>query len=223
MPPQIVALVGRPDSGKTTMLEKLIPALNRRGYRIGTVKHHVHRFEMDREGKDTWRHKQAGAHVVALSSPTGLGVIRDVDHDQAIEELIERYYYDVDLVIAEGYKSTGLPKIELFRRAAHATPLENRDRTWVAMISDSKPIKDLTHFGLTDIEEIADFLITNFIDQPHRPATTMLVDGKPVALNSFVESFIGRAVGGMTASLKGCRNAREITITIRTGPDDAKR
>ncbi|MFN2365578.1 MAG: molybdopterin-guanine dinucleotide biosynthesis protein B, partial [Desulfurivibrionaceae bacterium] len=179
--------------------------------------------EMDREGKDTWRHKQAGAQVVALSSPTGLGVIRDVDHDQAIEELIERYYYDVDLVIAEGYKGTALPKIELFRRAAHTAPLENRDRTWIAMISDSEPIKDLPHFALSDIEGIADFLIASFIEQPHRPATTMLVDGKPVALNEFVESFIGRAVGGMTASLKGCRNAGEITITIRTEPGDAKR
>ena len=101
MTAKIIALVGKPDSGKTTLLEKLLPELNRRGYRIGTVKHHVHKFEMDKEGKDTWRHKQAGASTVALSSPTGLGIIRDVDHDQAIEELLDRYYYDVDLVIAE--------------------------------------------------------------------------------------------------------------------------
>ncbi|MDF1577177.1 MAG: molybdopterin-guanine dinucleotide biosynthesis protein B [Desulfobulbales bacterium] len=223
MAPQIVALVGRPDSGKTTLLEKLIPELNRRGYRIGTVKHHVHRFEMDREGKDTWRHKQAGAHVVALSSPTGLGVIREVARDQAIEELLDRYYYDVDLVIAEGYKSSALPKIEIFRSEVHKTPLENRDQTWIAMVSDTETASDLPHLALTDIPAIADFLVDNFIAAPVRPTTTLLVDGKPVALNGFVESFLARTVAGMTASLKGCRNAGEITITIRPGPDDAER
>ncbi len=221
MPPQIIALVGKPDSGKTTLLEKLIPELNRRGYRIGTVKHHVHQFEMDRQGKDTWRHKQAGAVTVALSSPTGLGVIRDVDHDHAIEELLDRYYYDVDLVIAEGYKSTGLPKIELFRRAAHQEPLPNCDQTWVAMISDTTPKTDLPCLNLDDVAGIAEFLIENFISKPQPAAASLLVDGRPIPLNSFVESFIDKAIRGMTTSLKGCENAKEITITIRPGKVNA--
>ncbi|MEN8134906.1 MAG: molybdopterin-guanine dinucleotide biosynthesis protein B [Thermodesulfobacteriota bacterium] len=223
MPPQIIALVGKPDSGKTTLLEKLIPELNRRGYRIGTVKHHVHQFEMDRKGKDTWRHKQAGARTVALSSPTGLGIIRDVDHDHAIEELLDRYYYDVDLVIAEGYKSTALPKIELFRSGAHQEPLPNRDETWVAMISDTTPETDLPCLNLTDVAGIAEFLIENFITRTAAAAATLLVDGKPIPLNSFVESFIGKAVQGMTTSLKGCADAREITITIRPGKTNVNR
>lgn len=220
MPPSIIALVGKPDSGKTTLIEKLIPELNLRGYRIGTVKHHVHGFEMDREGKDTWRHKKAGAKVVALSSPTGLGVIRDADHDHAIEELLGRYYYDVDLVIAEGYKSTSLPKIEIFRSSVHQSPLEHRDKSWLAMISDIDPGVDLPLLALTDIPGIADFLVDNFIDRPAAAGVDLLVDGKPVPLNSFVESFIRKAVQGMTASLKGCEGGREITITIRPDQSD---
>lgn len=223
MLPQILALVGRPDSGKTTLLEKLLPELNLRGYRIGTIKHHVHQFEMDRPGKDTWRHKQAGASTVALSSPTGLGIIRDVDHDQAIEELLDRYYYDVDLVIAEGYKSTALPKIEIFRRDTHKSPLENRDETWVAMISDATPVSDIPCFDLADIAGIADFIVANFISSRNIPAATLLVDGKPVRLNSFVEDFMCKSIQGMTASLKGCENAGEITITIRPGKPDVDR
>jgi molybdopterin-guanine dinucleotide biosynthesis protein B len=223
MPPQIVALVGKPDSGKTTLLEKLLPELNRRGYRIGTVKHHVHQFEMDRKGKDTWRHKQAGARTVALSSPTGLGIVRDVDHDHAIEELLDRYYYDVDLVIAEGYKSTALPKIELFRSDAHQEPLPNRDETWVAIISNTTLVTDLPCLDLADVAGIADFLIENFITKPNRPAATLLVDGKPIPLNPFMESFIRKAVQGMTTSLKGCEHAKEITITIRQGKTNADR
>jgi len=216
MPPQIIALIGKPDSGKTTLLEKLIPELNQRGYKIGTVKHHVHQFEMDRKGKDTWRHKQAGARTVALSSPTGLGVIRDVDHDHGIEELLDRYYYDVDLVIAEGYKSTALPKIEIFRPAAHKSPLIDRDETWVAMISDTPMATNIPCLALTDIAGIADFLIDNFINKSQIPASTLLVDGKPITLNSFVGSLLSKTILGMTASLKGCENAKEITITIRS-------
>ena len=216
MAPPVIALVGKPDSGKTTLLEKLLPELNRRGYRIGTVKHHVHEFEMDREGKDTYRHKKAGAHAVALSSPTGLGVIRDVDHDHAIDELLDRYYYDVDLVIAEGYKATSLPKLELFRKDAHSAPLGNRDETWVVMISDSEPDPDLPHLKLDDIPAIADFIVTHFIQGKTKRVATLLVDGKPVRLNSFVESFIRKAILGMTSSLKGCDNAKDISITIRS-------
>ncbi|MBU0674266.1 MAG: molybdopterin-guanine dinucleotide biosynthesis protein B [Proteobacteria bacterium] len=219
MTPPIIALIGRPDSGKTTLLEKLIPELSGRGLRIGTVKHHVHGFEMDREGKDTWRHKRAGARVVALSSPSGLGVIRDVDHDHGIGELIDRYYHDVDLVIAEGYKRTALPKIEIFRSTAHQEPLSHRDNTWVAMVSDRVGEWDLPTFKLNDITGLADFIITRFMARTSRPKATLLADGTPVPLNDFVETFLRQAVQGMVTSLKGCREAREITITIRNDPN----
>jgi molybdopterin-guanine dinucleotide biosynthesis adapter protein len=214
MPP-VIAFIGKPDSGKTTLLEKLIPELRRRGYRIGTIKHHVHTFEMDKPGKDTWRHKQAGAATVALSSPTGLGIIRDVDGDLTIEELVGRYFGDTDLVITEGYKRLRLPKIEVFRRALHADPLPDRDETWVAMVSDTQGPEDLPCFALDDAAGLADFLETRFIKPFPRQKTSLLVNGQPVYLNSFVESFLRQAITGMTCSLKGCQNPREIIISIR--------
>lgn len=219
MPP-VIAFIGKPDSGKTTLLEKLIPELRRRGHRIGTIKHHVHTFEMDKPGKDTWRHKQAGASTVALSSPTGLGIIRDVDGDLTIEELVGRYYGDIDLVIAEGYKRLGLPKIEVFRSALHDTPLPDRDDTWVAMVSDTPGIDGLPCFGLDDVVGLADFLEERFIKPFPRQKTSLLVNGQPVYLNSFVESFLRQAITGMTCSLKGCENPEEIIITIRQGPPE---
>lgn len=219
MPP-VIAFIGKPDSGKTTLLEKLIPELRRRGYRIGTIKHHVHAFEMDKPGKDTWRHKQAGANTVALSSPTGLGIIRDVDEDLTIEELVGRYYGDTDLVIAEGYKRLGLPKIEVFRSALHDAPLPDRDDTWVAMVSDTAGVNGLPCFGLEDIAGLADFLEERFIKPFPKQKTSLLVNGQPVQLNSFVESFLRQAITGMTCSLKGCQDPREIIITIRQGPPE---
>jgi len=219
MPP-VIAFIGQPDSGKTTLLEKLIPELRRRGYRIGTIKHHVHTFEMDKPGKDTWRHKQAGASTVALSSPTGLGIIRDVPGDLTIEELVGRYYGDIDLVITEGYKRLGLPKIEVFRRALHGEPLPDRDKTWVAMVSDAPGPEDIPCFALDDIIGLADFLENRFIKPFPRQKTSLLVNGQPVYLNSFVESFLRQAITGMTCSLKGCQDPREIIITIRQTPTE---
>jgi len=222
MPP-VVSFVGKPDSGKTTLLEKLIPVLNRRGYRVGTIKHHVHRFEMDKPGKDTFRHKKAGARVVALSSPTGLGVISDTDGDSDVEFLAARYFGDVDLVIAEGYKRLALPKIEVFRAALHPEPLAHRDETWVAMVSDVPATDALPRFDLEDCEGLATFLIETFI-APAVPAaggkTSLLVDGAAIPLNAFVEGFLRRTIIGMTSSLKGCRNPGKITITITDDPAD---
>ncbi len=219
MPP-VIAFIGKPDSGKTTLLEKLIPELRRRGYRIGTIKHHVHTFEMDKPGKDTWRHKQAGASTVALSSPTGLGIIRDVDEDLSIEELVGRYYGDIDLVITEGYKRLPLPKVEVFRSALHDEPLPDRDETWVAMVSDTTGLTDLPCFGLDDVIGLADFLEARFIKPFPRQKTSLLVNGQPVYLNTFVESFLRQAITGMTCSLKGCQDPQEIIITIRQAPSE---
>jgi molybdopterin-guanine dinucleotide biosynthesis adapter protein len=212
--PPVVALVGRPNCGKTTLLEQLIPELISLGYRIGTVKHHVHQFEMDRPGKDTWRHKRAGARVVALSSPTGLGVIRDVEKDSSVEELVGRYFSDVDLVLAEGYKTSSLPKIEIYRRAAHPEPLA-ADNTWVAVVSDTRISETLPHFGLTDIKEIVSFLVDRFImPAPPTGAVSLLVNGNPVPLNRFAAKFLQQTVSGMVASLKHCDDPKEITICI---------
>lgn len=161
MPP-VLSLIGKANSGKTTLLEKLIPALNARNVRVGTIKHHVHEFAMDTPGKDTWRHKQAGARVVALSSPWGLGLIRDTDCDLPLLELVNRYFDDVDLVITEGYKSGPAPKIEICRSAAQAEPLANRDETWLAMVSDRPLECGLPLFGLDDAAGLADFLIATF-------------------------------------------------------------
>ena len=161
MPP-IVSLIGKANSGKTTLLEKLIPELRLRGVRVGIIKHHVHKFAMDTPGKDTWRHKQAGAKVVALSSPSGLGVIRDTDHDMPLSEVVNGYFNDVDLVITEGYKAGPAPKIEICRSAAHNEPLADRDETWLAVVSDRPLDCGLPIFDLDDAAGLADFLITTF-------------------------------------------------------------
>ena len=227
MTPPVVALVGRPDCGKTTLLEKLLPELKRRGYRVGTIKHHVHEFSMDTPGKDTWRHKQAGAETVVLASPTGLGLVRDCDRDLGVDELVARYFGEMDLVITEGYKRTRLPKIEVYRREIHPEPLP-RDRSWIALVGDPAPAApdaaadtpELPSFAADQVAAIADFLVERFLSpatrsgKPRRPKITLEVNGNPVPLNRFAASFLRRAIGGMITSLRGCEDPRTIAIQI---------
>src|SRR5512143_21431 len=91
----IVSVVGKSDSGKTTLLEKLVKELTSRGYRIGTIKHDVHSFEIDHPGKDSWRHKQAGASATVISSPAKLALVVDTDHDHTLAEIRDRFIQGV--------------------------------------------------------------------------------------------------------------------------------
>jgi molybdopterin-guanine dinucleotide biosynthesis protein B len=157
MPP-VLAFIGKPDCGKTTLIEKLIPALAKKGLRIGTIKHHHGDIQMDTPGKDTWRHKQAGAQAVLLASATGIGFIRDTSGDTPVEELVSRYFQHVDLVIAEGYKWSTLPKIEVFRSSVCDAPMQEPGETLIAMVSDVQPRQEVPWFKPEDIDGLVAFI-----------------------------------------------------------------
>jgi molybdopterin-guanine dinucleotide biosynthesis protein B len=164
-PPPIFLIVGHSESGKTTFLEKLIPALKQRGLKIGTVKHDVHGFEMDKPGKDSWRHKQAGASTTVISSPYQIGMVRDVDHDHQPEELLS-FFSDVDIVLIEGYKRANKPKLEIFRPEVTKKPLCKDDQNLLALISDSDLDIGVPRFSTKDVIGIAKFLISLFNIRP---------------------------------------------------------
>ncbi len=112
----ILSFVGRSNSGKTTLIERVIPELTRAGYRVATVKHAGHGFELDTEGKDSWRHKQAGASTVVVVSKGSMAMFADVSKEMNVEEVRDRFLDDqTDLIIAEGWKSEGYPKIAVVR------------------------------------------------------------------------------------------------------------
>ena len=113
MPIPILSVVSKKNCGKTTLLEKLIPELKRRGYRVGTLKHDIHGFDIDHEGKDTFRHKAAGADTVAISCPWKVSIIKDVSEELTPEQLVEQYFEEVDIVLTEGYKQAGFYSVNL--------------------------------------------------------------------------------------------------------------
>jgi molybdopterin-guanine dinucleotide biosynthesis adapter protein len=210
----IVSIVGKSDSGKTTLIEKLLPELTHRGYRIATIKHDTHGFEVDREGKDSWRHKQAGAHTVIISSPRKVALIRDVEKDLPLDELRGRLIQDVDLIVSEGYKRDVQPKIEIFRKEVHQELLCTGDDHLVAIVSNQPFNIGVPCFDLDDMKGLGDFIERTFLKERKEETITLKVNGNAVPLNPFVRGFIAGTLKGMVSSLKGCRDPKQIEIRI---------
>ncbi len=162
--PPVVCVVGSSGAGKTTLLEKLIPELTRRGVKVGTLKHDVHGFEIDKPGKDSYRHKHAGATISIISSPRQVAMVMDTDRDMSIEELLP-FYSRVDIVLTEGYKRENYPKIEVFRRAVNPAPLCLGDESLIAVVTDDAEDLHLTvpRFMSDEIEGLAEFLLEKFL------------------------------------------------------------
>jgi len=160
----VVSVVGKSDSGKTTLMERLIRALAERGYRVGSVKHHVHDFDIDVPGKDSWRHAKAGAAVSLVSSPGKLGMTRTMDHEATLEELLS-FASDVDILLTEGYRRAGDVRIEVSRRA-RSTELVCDASELFALVTDNDEldVAGIPVFGLDDAEGLADLVERTFLD-----------------------------------------------------------
>jgi molybdopterin-guanine dinucleotide biosynthesis protein B len=151
----MISVVGTSDSGKTTLLEKVVKELSSRGWRIATIKHDVHGFEIDHEGKDSWRHKRAGAHMTIISSPSKIAMVQDSDHDLTLNEIRDRFVRDVDLIITEGYKREIHPKIEVFRSEMHRELLCSEDESLIAIAGDcSAPPPGVPVFDLDNPRQL---------------------------------------------------------------------
>ncbi len=210
----IVAVVGKSNSGKTTLIEKLIPELKKRGYRVATVKHHTHPLEIDTPGKDSWRHKQAGAQTTFISTPGALGMVHSVDSDMTPLEIRNRFIDDADLVLAEGFKQLSVPKIEVFRSCAHTEPLSTGDKNLLAIASDKGLDIGAPCCGLDDIEYLVD-IIEQQVITTSGPDIIVHVDGVQIPLKPFIHDFMRNALQGMLQALKGCEDAKRIDITIK--------
>ena len=214
----IVSIVGKSGSGKTTLLEKVVAELTKRGYRVGTIKHDVHGFEIDYEGKDSWRHKKAGAKTVVLSSPDKIAVIKDVDEEWNPSMLGFSFVDDADIIITEGYKKADYPKIEVIRKAKSTKPICRKDKNLIAVASDIRfKCKDVPCVDINNAKGIADLIEERFLQKEAcREKSCLMVNGKKITLKPFIDKLLAEAIKGMIKSLKGCKNPKDIDIRIKT-------
>ncbi len=131
----VIAVVGEKKSGKTSLIEKLIPELKRWGYLVGVVKRCHCRFDFDREGKDTWRYDAAGADGIAVTSPGRMAVVRKTQAADSVEKLLRRHLEGLDVVLVEGGRGEAWPKVEVFRDGV-SERLSCREDELLAVVSD---------------------------------------------------------------------------------------
>jgi molybdopterin-guanine dinucleotide biosynthesis protein B len=163
----MVSIVGRKHSGKTTLVVRLSAELVRRGHRVMTIKHGSHTFNLDPATTDTYRHYHEGnAAKVAMVSPDKFALVERWSDERSPEEIAARHMTDADMIVCEGFTKSRLPKIEIFRRAAHAEPLFDKAAplagTWRAIVTDAPDFDaPVPIFRLGDpqwIEELASFV-----------------------------------------------------------------
>ena len=151
-------------TGKTTLLEKLIPQLTERGIRIGLVKHAHHAFDIDQPGKDSYRLRKAGARQVLIASNQRQALMTEniTPQEPRLDELLTRLDLDnIDLVLVEGFKHVAFPKIELHRKALGKTLLHPEDADIIAVASDHlRDCGDLPALDINDTNAIAAFIVT---------------------------------------------------------------
>ncbi len=164
-PPPVISIVSKKKAGKTTFIVKLIQEMKTRGYKVGTLKHDIHNFDIDHEGKDTYKHKQAGSDTVVISSPWRVAVIKDVDEEQTVDQLVASYFMDMDIVITEGYKNANKPQIEIFRDCAHKCLIYQKGETSpiIAIASNVELDMDVPVYNINDIRGIAELIENRFL------------------------------------------------------------
>ncbi|WPC68764.1 molybdopterin-guanine dinucleotide biosynthesis protein B [Rhodoferax ferrireducens] len=164
---KVVGFAGFSGSGKTTLVERLIPALRRRGLRVSVVKHAHHHFDIDHAGKDTYRHREAGAFEVVVASSKRLALMREFEQaaQLTVHQLIAELYEGVDWVLVEGFKDSDLLKVEVWRAQARQ-PARYMDDDFIVAIATDSP-DQLPHptlrpvLDLNDAEALADWLVAH--------------------------------------------------------------
>lgn len=155
-----IGIAGYSGSGKTTLIEKVIPRLVLEGFRVSLIKHAHHEFDLDQPGKDSHRHRMAGATEVLVSSSQRWALMHELRGvtEPTLEEQL-RHFAPCDVVIVEGWKHHAMPKIEVHRKLSEKPLLFPNDTSVVAVASDESLATALPQFDLDDAEAVAQFII----------------------------------------------------------------
>jgi len=211
MPP-VISIVGRSKSGKTTFVEKLVAELKSRGYRVATCKHAPEGVDLNDRDKDNRRHLNAGSEVTALSSADKIVVIKPVQRDSSLEDVVRFFNEDYDIVLAEGFKQSSAPKVEVHRQEV-GPPLSSV-RKRIAIATDEPLELEARQLSLEDIPGFADLLEEGFI-KPQRERVSLYVNDAPVKLTTFPRKFIASVVLGMVSGLKGVGKVSRLDLFLR--------
>ncbi|MFC2013782.1 molybdopterin-guanine dinucleotide biosynthesis protein B [Chloroflexota bacterium] len=213
----IISMVGKSESGKTTLLESLIVELKQRGYKVAIIKHAREDIELDKQGKDTWRFSQSGCDVVAISSGRTLALMRKLERDFSPQALSRFIAWDYDLILTEGFKQSGTRKIEVHRKE-QGEGLLSPAKQLLAVVTDEPLDVNVPQFSMEEVQGLADLIENKLLAQRRKDEVDLLVNEAHIPLNLFVKSFVAKTVLGMVSTLKGIKEVKSLQISLRRKP-----
>ncbi len=209
----IISIVGKSNSGKTTLLETLITGLKQRGYKVAVIKHAGEDVEPDAVNKDTWRFSQAGSEISALSSAHKLGVFKRVEHDFSPEELSHFIVWDYDLILTEGFKRSKYPKIEVHRQEQGRDLVSPREEL-LAVVTDEPLEIDVPQFSRDEVKKLTD-LIEIFLAQREENDFDLLINGGYVQIDHATRRRLTKNLIDAVAGVDDIKDVKSLHISFR--------
>jgi molybdopterin-guanine dinucleotide biosynthesis protein B len=210
----VIAIVGTSNSGKTTVASALIHTLAARGYRIAAIKHCHNGHQVDRPGTDSARLLAAGAGRVTLSSPGQMTSIELTQTDAALEEIVASLDSSYDLVVAEGFKDSSVPKVLVLAEEELSPPPGNV----IAVVGDSPTMEGVPSYGVQELDGLASHVQDQVLGRMAGAAdVTLVVDGVPVPLGDFSSTVLSQVVLGFLKALRDVPTSpQRVRIALRT-------
>lgn len=159
---KMLLVVGKKKVGKTTLIERLLPALRAKGYRVGCIKYTTGDHEFDTPGKDSYRHSQAGAETTVIISPHKAALFLNSSKDRQLDDLLDLVFQDYDLVLGEGFKSSPIPKIEVYDPNANTPPLCSPEDNLIALVSKKQLDIGVPCFSPETLDPLVEFIERSF-------------------------------------------------------------
>jgi molybdopterin-guanine dinucleotide biosynthesis protein B len=209
----VISIVGKSSSGKTTLLEKLITELKRRGHKVAIVKHSHHADDLDTAKKDTWRFTQAGAELSAINSLDHLAIYRRMDHFFDPQEISSSILWDYDIILTEGFKGSSYPKIEV-HRAEQGKELLTDPRLLLAVVTDEPLEVNVPQFSHDDVSGIADVIDARINATDNGNDFDVVVNGASITVTPALKDLLTRS---LVAMIPGVQNngVKSLHVSLR--------
>lgn len=210
----IVSIVGKSSSGKTTLLEKLIAELKKRGYKVAIVKHSHHKDDLDTAAKDTWRFTKAGSELSAINSLDHLAIYRRMDNYFDPQDISNFVLWDFDILLTEGFKSSNYPKIEV-HRSKQGKELLTDPELLLALVTDERLDISVPQFSHDDITGIADVIEKTLITQNNASELEVIINGVPTKLNPHLKDILARTLIAMIPGSQNNGEVKNMHVSLR--------